>query len=88
MRAVLLAVVLAAGCATETAPQTGKAVAEAPCDAGKKPQRPVFPAEALTGQEDIWVMGTTLWADHKARRAYELALEKFADECSKKSPGA
>lgn len=81
-----VALLALAGCATQTvAPQVVKqAVAEAPCDAGKRPQRPVLPADGLTGDEDIFALSTTLWADRKARRAYEAPLEKFAEECSRR----
>lgn len=76
---------LVGACATqETAPGVVKqAVAEPPCSAQKVPARPVFPADTLTGAESIWVLGTTLWADRKARRAYEAALEVFAQECTR-----
>lgn len=79
-----LVVVLLAGCAAqETAPPTvSQAVAEAPCKAAVPP-RPVFPTEALTGKEDLWTIATTLWADHKARRAYELQLETIVDGCTR-----
>lgn len=81
--AAALALILLAGCAwLDTAPaSTSKAVSEAPCDADV-PARPVFPADALTGDEDIFTLGTRLWADRKARRAYELQLEKIAIGCT------
>lgn len=84
---LLLLVMAVAGCAgMETAPgNTKEAVAEPPCDASKVPQRPVLSADSLTGDEDVWTMGKTLWADRKARIAYELQLEKIADECTKRS---
>lgn len=85
---VTLLVVLALGaCATaQVAPQTvSKAVREAPCDASRMPAKPVFPMESL-GEEDkksVWTIGTTLWADYKARKAYELQLRTFAEGCAK-----
>lgn len=75
---------LLAGCATtETAPPVVKeAVPEAPCKAGLA-DRPVYPADALTGDEDIWTLGITLWADRRARRARELVLETVVEGCTK-----
>lgn len=71
------------GCAgLETAPATtDKAVAEAPCKADV-PARPVFAGDTLTGDEDIWVIGTTLWSERLTRRAYELKLEIIAARCT------
>lgn len=79
-----IALLLLAGCAWfgDTAPaSTARVVPEAPCDADV-PARPVFPADTLTGDEDIFTLGTTLWADRKARKAYELQLEKVAIGCT------
>ena len=87
MRAVLLCIAaLLAGCeTTSTAPATVKqAVPEAPCKASLA-TRPVYPADTLTGDEDIWVMGTQLWADRKARQARELVLETTIEGCTKPS---
>lgn len=82
-RTIVLALLLAGCAAQETAPGTvNKAVPEAPCDADVPP-RPVFPADALTGKEDLWTIATTLWADHKARRAYELQLETIVEGCTR-----
>lgn len=80
--AILITVILLAGCAMDAALPAKQAVAEAPCKADV-PKRPVFPADTLTGNEDIWTIGTTLWADHKARKAYELELEKIAEGCTR-----
>lgn len=83
MRAGVLLLLLS-GCAwfSDTAPgTTSTAVPEAPCNADV-PARPVFPADALTGDEDIFTLGTTLWADRKARKAYELQLETIAVGCT------
>lgn len=83
MRAALVLLLLAGCAAREVAPPAvSTAVPEAPCDADV-PVRPVFPADALTGNEDIFTLGTTLWADRKARRAYELQLEAIAEGCTK-----
>lgn len=83
---LLLAVLLLAGCAVQdvVSGTTKEAVAEAPC---KKtpPARPIFPADALTGDEDIFTMGQTIWADRLERRAYERQLEVYAEECSRSS---
>lgn len=86
MRAVYLVVFLAlSGCAIDTDSGTTKeAVAEEPCDRSKLPRPPILAADALTGDEDLFVIGTTLWADRKARQAYERELATFADGCSKR----
>lgn len=85
--AVALLAALGAGCATqETAPPVVKqAVAEAPCNGQKAPRRPAFPSDALTGNEGLWTIGTALWAERKARRAYEAELEVFVEECTRAS---
>ena len=82
-RGVLL--VSLAGCAgTPTAPATvAIAVAEPPCRVSPPP-RPVFPVDALAADADIWTIGTALWADRLARRAYELELETAIRGCSGK----
>ena len=78
-----LAVALAlAGCASEpTAPGTVKVPVATPCDA-PVPTRPVFPADTLTGAEDIFTLGKTLWADRKAREAYELEVRTALEGCT------
>ena len=80
----LVILLLLAGCATpETAPPVVReAVPEEPCKAKLGP-RPAYPADTLTGDEDIWQMGTTLWADRKARRARELELETVVEGCTR-----
>lgn len=77
------AALLLAGCETlGTAPATVKAaVAEAPCKVSV-PVRPVFPADTLTGDEDEFTLGTVLWADRKAREAYQLQLETIVKGCT------
>lgn len=78
-----LAVVFAAGCASPppVAPVVvPKAVAVA-CPTAMPP-RPAFPVDRLTGNEDIWTIGTALWADRKARQAYELELEVRLRGCT------
>lgn len=83
MRALALAVALAlAGCATdkETAPSPATAV-WTPCPT-QVPPKPTFPADSLTWKEDIFTIGTTLLADWKARRAYELDLETRLKGCT------
>lgn len=70
---IVIALVLA-GCAT---PQVGPVVKQAvstACDA-PVPEKPVYPADQLTGNEDIFTLVKVLWADRKARIAYELKLE-------------
>ena len=74
-----------AGCAglPQTAPATVKvAAAEEPCKADVPP-RPAYPADILTGDEDLFTMGSTLWADRKARQARELVLETIVLICTK-----
>lgn len=82
----LATALLLAGCAaTQTAPSTTKqAVPEAPCKAALTP-RPIYPADTLTGDEDIWVIGTQLWAERKARKAREIELETVVEGCTKPS---
>lgn len=84
MRAAAIALVLLAGCATtETAPPVVKeAVPEEPCKAKLGP-RPTYPADTLTGDEDIWQIGTTLWADRKSRKAREIELETVVEGCTR-----
>lgn len=82
----MAASLLLAGCITTgTAPTTTKeAVPEKPCEADLGP-RPVYPGDTLTGDEDIWVIGTQLWADRKARAAREILLETAVKGCTKPS---
>lgn len=77
------AAAILSGCVTTgTAPATVKeAVPEAPCKA-EVPARPVFPGDTLTGEEDIFTIGTQLWAERKARQAYELRLEIIVAKCT------
>ena len=85
MRYLLLCVMLSGCVTTGTAPGAVKqAVPEAPCKANLA-ARPIYPADTLTGDEDIWVMGTQLWADRKARQARELVLETTIEGCTKPS---
>lgn len=82
---ILLAAVLA-GCGTAPSIPTTVSVAVAqPCDA-PVPDRPVFPAETLTGAEDLFTIGKTLWADINARAAYELKLRTALEGCTGKLP--
>ena len=82
--ALLLAVL--SGCGTVPAiPATVAVAVPQPCDA-PVPDKPVFPAEALTGAEDIFTLGKTLWADLKARQAYELKLRTALEGCTGKLP--
>ena len=77
--------VFLAGCAqTPVAPATvAIAVAEPPCRVSP-PTRPAFPVDALAADADIWTIGTALWADRLARKAYELELETAIRGCSGK----
>ena len=82
---VLLCVILAGCETTQTAPGTVKeAVAEAPCKARLGP-KPVYPADMLTGAEDIFTMGSVLWSDRLSRRARELELETTVEGCTRRN---
>lgn len=75
---------LLAGCLTTgTAPSVVKEAVYQPCEVAV-PSVPHFPADDLTGDEDIWTKGTVLWADRKARRAYELEVRTALEGCTKK----
>lgn len=72
------------GCGTTgTAPGSVKEAVYQPCDVAV-PAVPHFPADDLTGEEDIWTKGTVLWADRKARRAYELEVRTALEGCTAK----
>ncbi len=73
-----------AGCAGDPAApaMVREAVAEPPCAPGKLPKRPAYAADSLTGGEDIWTLGTAIWADRKARQGYIRELEAFAAGCA------
>lgn len=78
---VLVALALA-GCAdAPTAPGVVKEAVYMPCDA-PVPALPVFPADTLIGDEDIFTLGKTLWADRKARQAYELTVRTALEGCT------
>lgn len=77
---------LLAGCGSApTIPATVNVAVATPCDA-PIPDKPVFPAETLTGAEDIFTIGKTLWADLKLRTAYELQLRTALEGCTGKAP--
>jgi len=79
---ILLVALLLAGCAaTAIAPSTVKEAVFMPCDV-PVPAIPVFPVDTLTGEEDLWTMGKTLWADHKARQAYEREIRTALEGCT------
>lgn len=82
--AALAAIVLAGCVSTATAPGTVKVAVAAACDA-PVPAKPVFPADTLTGDEDIFTLGKTLWADRKARQAYELEVRTALEGCTAKA---
>jgi len=72
------------GCAGgATAPGVVKEAVYMPCDA-PVPAVPVFPADTLSGDEDIFTLGKTLWADRKARQAYELTVRTALEGCTAK----
>lgn len=76
----LLALFLTACAGNPTAPATVKVPVYMPC-ATDIPARPSFPADALTDNDDLWTTGTALWADRKARQAYEAGLEVRLNGC-------
>lgn len=81
-----LALLVLAGC--ETTPRAGpptEVPVPVPC-VERVPLRPAFPGDGLTGDEDIFSLATTLWADRQARRAYELTLETTVLACSRLAP--
>ena len=84
--AAAVAALLCTACATEgVAPGVVKAATpEAPCDAGKAPRARTYPADTLTGQEDIYQLGVVLWADRLERRAYQREAEAFIAECARR----
>lgn len=73
---------LVAGCGTAPAIPATIAVAVAQPCAVPVPDKPVFPAETLTGTEDIFTLGKTLWADIQRRQAYELQLRTALEGCT------
>ena len=81
--AITIALALA-GCVSppKTAPAVISKPVILPCQVDV-PQRPVMPADTLTGSEDIWTLGVTLWADRKAREAYEIAIRTRLEGCVK-----
>lgn len=82
-----LAAILAGCGSTPSIPATVSVAVDKPCDV-PVPDKPVFPAETLTGNEDIFTLGKTLWADHKARQAYELKLRTALEGCTGKQEAA
>lgn len=82
---VLIIVGLMGCAATQTAPGMVKVPVSVPCQT-QIPPRPVFPADGLTGDEDLWTLGTTLWADRKARAAWEVDIETRLRGCIEAAP--
>lgn len=78
-----LATILAGCGSAPTIPATVSVAADKPCDV-PVPDLPVFPSDTLTGGEDIFTIGKTLWADRKARQAYELRLRTALEGCTGK----
>jgi len=77
------AALLAACVGAPTAPAVVKEAVYQPCDV-PVPARPSFPADNLTGDEDIFTLGKTLWADRQARQAYEVEVRTALEGCTKK----
>lgn len=81
MRALVLGLLLA-GCATkEDTSGTMATAVWVPCQTAV-PSKPVFPAETLTGKEDLFTIGKTLYADVQARVAYETDLRTRLEGCT------
>lgn len=71
-----------AGCGSLPTTVEVKVPVPVPC-LSQAPVRPAFPADGLTGSEDLFTLGQTLWADRLTRRAYELELEAALSGCLK-----
>lgn len=71
-----------AGCASVPTTVEVKVPVPVPC-LSQTPAKPALPADALTGSEDLFTLGQTLWADRLARKAYELELEAALSGCLK-----
>ena len=84
---MLYAALLMGACATK--PQTAPVVVEKavwpPCPTDV-PATPIFVWDTLTGNEDIFTKGMALYADRKARQAYELALATRLQGCVSQTP--
>lgn len=76
-----LAAILAGCGSAPSIPATVSVAVDKSCDV-PVPDKPVFPAETLTGNEDIFTIGKTLWADLKLRTAYELKLRTALEGCT------
>lgn len=84
MIVILILTLFLVGCFNKK-PQSAieaKVAVETPCTV-TVPQRPVFPADNLTGEEDIFMIGMAMWADRKARQAYDTQLEIALKGCTK-----
>ena len=80
----IFSTVLCAGCASwfeKPTPQVVKVAVAQPCKVDV-PARPAFPADDLSGDEDIFEIGKRLWADHLARRAYIAQIETALKGCT------
>ena len=85
LAAIVVLIVSLTGCAGQpTAPATVKVPVATPCDA-PVPALPVFAADTLKGDEDIFTLGKTLWADRKARKAYEIEVRTALEGCTAKA---
>lgn len=75
-----------AGCSVVSpAPPAVSVAVAVPCRAAV-PERPTFPADTLTGDEDIFTTVKVLWADSDARQAYELKVEAALKDCTSNPP--
>lgn len=86
---VLAIALLLAGCGSfgRSVPAVVKVAVPVPCQVSI-PAMPVFPADTLTGAEDLFTLAKTLWADHQARKAYELELRVALEACTAPIGGA
>lgn len=78
---VIVAAALLAACAGPMTTTTTKVAVPVECRV-EVPAEPVYPADTLTGAEDIFTIVKTLWADRKARQAYALQLKTALAGCT------
>lgn len=85
-RMMMLIAVLLSGCAwLPKAPATVNVAVAQACDV-PVPPLPTFPVDTLTGDEDVFTLGKTLWADRQVRQAYELRLRTALEGCTERAP--
>lgn len=85
MSSVVVALVLIAGlgltgCASTPEPVSVRVAVPVPCRV-QVPTVPAWPADSLTGNEDIYVSVKTLWADRLLRTAHIQRLTDALNVC-------